>query len=176
MPKPSNIDGAALSNIFRGQQESDTITDPDNPPAINIAYLFSPDPRAQRLELYKKLREIELSERVRNEEIISAVEILRILYPNGYSGFSDPVLGLGAWGSERGLDTRYLSFWGGLNKDINEDKKDKIKANIKNSEKFKGFFLSELSKLKDLYTFTDLQLIDDRVRELNGEKYRGYYA
>ena len=56
--KPS-IDGETLSNFFKDQQESDTKTDPSNPPALSIAPLFTPSLRTTREELAMKFNEIQ---------------------------------------------------------------------------------------------------------------------
>ncbi|KKM67323.1 hypothetical protein LCGC14_1472240, partial [marine sediment metagenome] len=56
--KPS-IDGEALNNFFRGQQESDTITNANNPPALTIAPLFTPSLRTAREELTLKFNDIQ---------------------------------------------------------------------------------------------------------------------
>ena len=50
MKKPGSIDGSALSDIFRGKQKSDTNTDLENPPAINIANRINPNPQLLKSE------------------------------------------------------------------------------------------------------------------------------
>lgn len=63
MKKPANIDGEVLNNLFRERQQdldTDTNTDLYNPPAVNIAPFFNPNPRIQqRNELESKFSDLE---------------------------------------------------------------------------------------------------------------------
>lgn len=100
--KPSELSNIALeiNSEFNGQL-----------PQVSNNINLNPDPRkVQRSELYRMLTEMRI---INNFKDISfATEMLKLLYPEGYGGWVDPVSSLRQWGEDRGLNTEHLTFWG----------------------------------------------------------------
>ncbi len=168
MKKPAGINEGALHTIFREMQETGII---DSPP-VDISILFNPNPiHDQRPEIFYKLKEISLANDLK--DIDFAVETFTMLYPEGYAGFHDPLLGLQQWGMDKDLDISHLSFWGGL-----EGRKNEIEGNQRALDRFDDFdpafegipmfptFSSgKLTTINDFLT-NDLQLTD-RILDYN---------
>ena len=175
MKKPRNLDGEALNKLFRKSQGDGNTIDM---PSIQTAPSISPNPKQiQRSNLFNKLKEISLFKGF--SDIAFALEAFRMLYPEGYGGFNDPMLGLQAWGSDRGLDTTHLTFWGGLSYDIFELKEDleEIERNERRIEEYDDYNDFDLASLsffrspsKEMnindYLTKELQLTD-RILEYN---------
>jgi hypothetical protein len=168
--KSSNLEAAKndIFNDFKNLQEANM----ENPPVINIGTLFNPNPIInQRPELYYKFREMELSGHIKAEKFIPAIELFNMLYPEGYAGFADPVLGLGTWGSEKGLNTGYLSFWGGLDRNVFDTKKNLIKHNLDEIKKIQSNYIENVvPKLVKTIDASDIDRLNNIIEELNNIK------
>ena len=163
MKKPAGINEGALHTIFRGMQE----TGITNPPPVDISPLFNPNPiNDQRPEIFYKLKAISLANDLK--DIDFAIETFKILYPEGYSGFLDPYLGLGQWGAERGLDVSHLSFAGGLS-DYDykyQEKLKRIKTHLAELRELQPDLNKRLTELEGTSSFLELQRLNEILNEV----------
>ena len=165
MKKPRNLDGEALNKLFRKSQGDGNTIDM---PSIQTAPSISPNPKQiQRSNLFNKLKEISLFKGF--SDIAFALEAFRMLYPEGYGGFNDPMLGLQAWGSDKGLDVSHLTFWGGIPYDVDQyiERLERIQANINELKNIRGIFNERLSRLEGTSSFLELQRLNEIMEEIN---------
>ncbi|MEJ2248102.1 MAG: hypothetical protein P8Y97_00400 [Candidatus Lokiarchaeota archaeon] len=105
--KPGTISGDQINELFRNKGVD----------LQNIQRVPSISPKGSyqaREDLASKFGEIRKNELYKYKPSIqSIINQFQSLYPEGYQGFTDPILGAIHWGMDNGIDVSALTLWGG---------------------------------------------------------------